>query len=55
MMGDRFPMGISVRNGLWDDWEGIDGGLHPSTRDDPPSDINLLKAYTFIDHTHSTE
>jgi hypothetical protein len=53
MMGDRFPMGISAQNGLWDEPEAFFGGGHHSTSDDHLSNVNVFKALSFMDHTHS--
>jgi hypothetical protein len=43
MMVDRLLLGISARNGLWDEWRGFFGAFHPSTRDDPPSKDDAFK------------
>jgi hypothetical protein len=48
-MGDRLPVGISVRNGLWGGWEGLFGGLHAPARDEAPPKVNLFKAFLFTD------
>jgi hypothetical protein len=54
MMGNRLLTGICVRNGLWDEWEGIDGGFHPSTHHDRSMKVNDFKASSFTEPTHST-
>jgi hypothetical protein len=54
MMGNRFPMGISVRNRLWDDWEGFFGGFHPSTNDDHPSNVNDFRTFLFTEPKPAT-
>jgi hypothetical protein len=43
MMGNRFPIGISARNRLWDEWRGTNGGLDLSTNDDPPLKDDAFK------------
>jgi hypothetical protein len=42
-------MGISVRNRLWDEWEGFFGRGHLSTRDDPLQKSNVFKASSLTD------
>jgi hypothetical protein len=49
MMGNRLPIGICVRNALWDEWQGLFGGFHLSTHDEAPSKVNVFKAFLFTD------
>jgi hypothetical protein len=54
LMGNRFPIGISARNGLWGDWEGIDGGFHASMRDDRLKKVNDFRTFLFTEPKPAT-
>jgi hypothetical protein len=55
MMDNQFTMGICAQSGLWDDWQGLFGGLDLSTSGDPPSKGNVFRASPLTDRTHSIE